>query len=220
MGNVLKGGCCDPRMDFDETTAPERITTVLKFNAIGVRTLVWINWILVWVFIVGSLINGMCLPDPFVGLIAVPHVVWMILNSFTLAIVLISTYIGMTNLIDDTQKMQRVAIAFLVISIIANIVHCALSVVELIRKETDLSQNGFIYLLIATILLGIFVIWQLLIIFRLNVFRNNLNTAVSLGWRPPAVGHTVSNDALQKQPPQGVQMRFGAGQKNFRIIKI
>lgn len=177
MGTSTSSFRCCRRAETTQdlgTLDNESKNLLLIENATGVRILTWINLVLVYLVYAASLIQGMAIPTPAGVGTAVPHIIWMILNSFALTLTLVSTYIGFENDQKNLKNKLTGAMIFVVIAIIGNLAHFILAIIELTQCVTDLCIDDYPFLMALTIVLGVMIFWQLWILLRLNVLRVNL----------------------------------------------
>lgn len=155
---------------------------ILSQNAVGVRTLAWVNFALQCLVVGASLVPGFCYPEPVGGASpAVPHIIWSIFNFFTLTLVLVSSYAGFMKASRWSNLLNKLmgAIVFTIISVVINVTHAVLTLIEVVQMPSDLSvgaDRG--YLIALLVFLWVFAVWQVWLLARTWTLRRNVRFLV------------------------------------------
>lgn len=183
MGNGIVTGMCAPAEDF-EKQEPLYVGAVVSTVRIYASVLIWINLLLSVALLLISLVPGAGMGGSPVTFSALPRIVWLIPNLLALAFALHS--VGSTSYsdIDGLMSMLVAAIVFMVASAVINIVHFVSLILECVEQSSTFYLQGFPYLVVFTVAIGVFMLWQMWIAARIYVYRATVRNALDSGWSP------------------------------------
>jgi hypothetical protein len=183
MGNIITG-LFAPADDFEKQPDQLYIGAVISTVRIYATVLVWINILLQVALLLVSLVPGAALGGSPVGFSSLPHIVWSIGNLLPLIYVL--TTVSATSYVDiDGVTGSLVAgMIFMLASIAANIIHIVALALECSEQSSTFYLQGFPYLVVYTVAIGVFILWQMWIAARLWVYRSTIQNAIQNGWNP------------------------------------
>ena len=215
MGNIMTG-LFAPADDFEKSDVLY-IGAVISTVRIYASVLVWINILLQVALLLVSLVPGAALGGSPVGFSSLPHTVWSIGNLLPLIYVL--TTVSATSYVDiDGVTGSLVAgMIFMLASIGANIIHIVSLALECSEQSSTFYLQGFPYLVVYTVAIGVFILWQMWIAARLWVYRGTIMAAIQRGWNPLSeMGQLAANrNGYTKIPGSDEQQQ----QLNAPLIK-
>ena len=156
--------------------------------------------------VVGSIVPDFAVVSP-PGTLAVPHTIWALSGIFLFLMATMSIYLGVRFDTTKQGRALRAFIAFIVVDLVANIVHAVFTIIELVDCNTDLCNNvnstvGYAVLIILLILLAV---WALvldpILIWRTVVFMRRIESAEGAGW-------VAGKSAMQGQAATNVSSRM------------
>lgn len=227
--------CCFSRPSRDFSVLSERqVTYLLKMNQNGVLTILCIQFTILVLWFLATMIPGFALYDGAAGSISsyTHGGFWFIVEFSTFAAGLISTYFGL-NYSTTTRTIEKGVhrviewstfyIVVLCINFCADISHASLSLVEVSTCSSTLCTSYKWALCIAIALLFVLGILSLLQILRIKVFQNNLCLALAAGKIDTTLSFKSNQETADEdedaaddmvvvvQPPQQSQQGGGGG---------
>lgn len=171
------------------------IGNVVSTVRVYASALTWINFLLVSALVLMSLVPGAALGGPSVDYSSMPHLVWLIPNFLVLAFILYTvadtSYINMTEMTNTLTA----AFVFAIISAIINGLHASMLIVECAYQSSTFYLQGFPFLVVFTVGVIVFFVWQLWIAARLWVYRSTITNASAKGWN---IGVELQQAAMNK----------------------
>jgi len=160
----------------------------LRTQQIYTAILIWIQFILSALSLFISLVDGYCVGGGAAGVTwsSLPNAVWQIPNLFVLVFALQSLYLDMNMDYGSTLSQILVAMWFILLACLVNIVYLVALAFELGNNDSTFwLQNGGAWVI--TVFAGtiLFIVWFLWIARRLYVYRLRLGNAhYGAGWTP------------------------------------
>lgn len=205
FGTII-GGIFGGRADF-EGKSRAYIDDTIRSGQLRLAVLIWVMFILTVLSIFIELVAGYCLGGGAAGVTwsALPHGVWQVPNLMTLFFAIQSIYLGVDTDVGATLTGLVVAMWFILIACLLNIVQLVAVCFEVDNSNSTFwLQNGGAWVWVLLIGLIVFILWDLLIAWHLFVFRANLaNAHYNYAWMPsgtvapPAADQGDNNSAAQ-----------------------
>jgi len=197
------GGVFGGRADFDGKD-PVYVDDTIRSGQLRLAGLIWIALILVGLSYFMDLVPGYAVGGGAAGVTwsALPHSVWMIANLFSLWFAGQAIYLGTDTDIAGMLVSLTVAVWFIVIACILNLVQLVAVCFEVNNvNSTFWLQNGGAWVWVLLFGLIVFILWDVLVAWHLFVYRSNVEIAhYQYGWMPSGV--KAGSLASVQQPQQ------------------